>query len=273
MSDHSRDREHRPAWHGLDRTGPMPVDPTPVDEAAADELVRLAAARLETDSASPAGYDDRLLDRQAREARRRAEHGDLDGTHRERIARLARQIQAMAEVARLPVVRRSGRPALHEPAVSTSAADAIIQSEEVRRSGTGCLAPRIDLGVAAGVGRDLWDEPVTAWIDLPDGVPAGRYIGLGVNGDSMEPLMHTGDTILVQVGSDVKVGSVIVARHPDDGYVVKRVARLTRTAIHLASLNPEYPPMRIPRDPGLVVGTVVLRWCAHGEGGRRPASG
>lgn len=271
MSDLSKDREHRPGRQRLDTISPMPVDTAPVDEAAADQLIRLAAARLEADPASPAGYGEHFLQWQAKEARRRAEHGDLDGAHRRQVTRFARRIQAAVEIARLPVARRSGHPVLQEPAGGVSAADAIMRSNPARRSGTGYLAPRVDLGVAAGVGRDLWDEPVTAWIDLPHDVPPGRYIGLGVNGDSMEPLMHTGDTILVQVGSDVKVDSVIVARHPDDGYVVKRVARLTRTTIHLASLNSEYPSVTIPRDPGLIVGTVVLRWCAHGE--ERPSSG
>jgi len=75
--------------------------------------------------------------------------------------------------------------------------------------------------------------------------------------------MHTGDTILVRVGTDVQPNTVIVARHPDDGYVVKRVDRLTPTTIQLASLNAGYPVLAIPRDPSLIVGTVVLRWCAH----------
>ena len=29
--------------------------------------------------------------------------------------------------------------------------------------------------------------------------------------------------------------------------------------------NPDYPPVVIPRDPSLVLGTVLLRWCTHGD--------
>ena len=225
-------RDHAPL--GIDATG----------EAVADDLVRLAALHLEADPASAPAQDERLLQWQAAEARRRSEGADRDGSHRDRVSVLARRIEAAAWSARLPVVRRQGVPTL-------------------RASGS---TPMIDLGVAAGTGRDLWDEPSDSWIELPEEMPAGRYLGLGVNGDSMEPLMHTGDTILVRVGPEVQTNTVIVARHPEDGYVVKRVDRLTSTAIHLASLNPGYPPMSIPRDPSLIVGTVVMRWCAHGEG-------
>ena len=212
------------------------------EEAVTDDLVRLAAMHLEADPDSTAGQDEHLLQWQAAEARRRKEVDDIDGSHRERVSTLARRIEAAAWSARMPVVRRQGAPPL------------------CARSAT----PNIDLGVAAGVGRDLWDEPCDSWIELPEEMPQGRYLGLGVSGDSMEPLMHSGDTILVRVGSEVQPDTVIVARHPEDGYVVKRVARLTPTAIHLAALNPGYPPISIPRDPSLIVGTVVMRWCAHG---------
>ncbi len=80
--------------------------------------------------------------------------------------------------------------------------------------------------------------------------------------------MHTGDTILVRIGTELQTDTIVVARHPDDGYVVKRVAHLTSTTVHLASLNAVYPMLALPRDPALIVGTVVMRWCAHGESGR-----
>ena len=214
-----------------------------IDEALADDLVRLVAMHLEADPDSAPARDERLLQWQAAEARRRSEAADQDGSYRDRVSALARRIEAAAWSARLPVIRRKGEPPLRDQGDT----------------------PKIDLGVAAGTGRDLWDEPCDSWIELPEEMPAGRYLGLGVNGDSMEPLMHTGDTILVRVGPEVHLNTVIVARHPDDGYVVKRVDRVTPTAIHLASLNSGYPPVSIPRDPSLIVGTVVMRWCAHGE--------
>jgi phage repressor protein C with HTH and peptisase S24 domain len=125
-------------------------------------------------------------------------------------------------------------------------------------------APIYDLSVAAGVGRELWDEPATEWVQLPDDVNGSDFLALRVSGDSMSPLLHTGDTILVQRGSEVSPGRIIVARHPSDGYRVKRVSRVGASEIELASLNTEYAPLSIPFDTSLVLGTVILRWCPHG---------
>jgi len=45
--------------------------------------------------------------------------------------------------------------------------------------------------------------------------------------------------------------------------VVKAVGRLSRRAIELRSLNPEFAAFSILRDDTLIVRTVVMRWCAH----------
>lgn len=53
---------------------------------------------------------------------------------------------------------------------------------------------------------------------------------------------------------------MIVARHPDDGYICKRLEKIGRRVIHLASLDPAYGTVTIPRDERLIVGTVRLVW-------------
>ena len=132
----------------------------------------------------------------------------------------------------------------------------------------GVPAPAWDLSVAAGIGRELWDEPPTGCVDVPDDIGDGRYVALAVAGDSMEPLLHTGDTILIRLGSELAPDDVVVARHPDRGHVVKRVGRVDPMRIELTSLNPAYEPLELPNDAALILGTVVLRWCPH-EGYRR----
>ena len=82
----------------------------------------------------------------------------------------------------------------------------------------------------------------------------------------MEPLMHPGDVVLVRLGPELVPDSIVVARLPDDGYVVKRVGRVARRKVELLSLNPAFEPINAPRSAHAVLGTVVLRWCDHGGG-------
>jgi phage repressor protein C with HTH and peptisase S24 domain len=98
---------------------------------------------------------------------------------------------------------------------------------------------------------------------LPDGVPRMRALALRISGESMVPLLHHGDTVLVELGTPVTKGCVVVARHPDDGYVCKRVHRVGRREVELASLNPAFGAVTIPRDERLVVGTVRAAWTAR----------
>ena len=221
----------------------QPIDP--------ERLAELLGRELTRDPAHPLWRDERFLAWLAADAREEHER-----THRlsdEEFRRRGEEFMARAQARKLGIVREG------ELAV-------------VRRGETGGGRPRavregpvpiVELGIAAGVGRELWDEPVSAWVEMPPNMPVGEYVALRIIGDSMAPLMHTGDTVLVRVGSDVRRDSVIVARHPDDGYVCKRVSRIRRDAIELSSLEPGRPRIVIPREPSSVVGTVILVWCHH----------
>lgn len=125
------------------------------------------------------------------------------------------------------------------------------------------VVPVVELGVAAGPGRDLWDEPPERWLRVPDALPDARYLALRVVGTSMAPMLRSGDVVLVRAdarGREVRPGRVVVARHPDDGYVCKRVHAVGARDVALASLEPGHALLRLPRDPALVVGTVVAAW-------------
>lgn len=120
----------------------------------------------------------------------------------------------------------------------------------------------VNLAAAAGTGRALWDEPAEQWVALPAGAPRVRALALRIAGESMAPLLHSGDTVLVELGPTLARGRIVVARHPglEDGYVCKRVERVGRKEVLLASLDADYGTMIIPRDERLVVGTVRLVW-------------
>ena len=125
-------------------------------------------------------------------------------------------------------------------------------------------APLVEAGVAAGAGRELWDEVTDAWVAVPSDLPERRYVAMRVSGDSMTPLLHSDDVVLIDLdNNDTTAGSIIVARNNDDGYVVKQVTANDGFDIVLGSLNPAYAPMRITSSSGVVLGRVVLRWCEH----------
>lgn len=151
-------------------------------------------------------------------------------------------------------VRAAGTPPERAAERVEPLADAI-----ARAAAAGC-APLLDLRVAAGDGRLLWEQACERWVTLPSSLPTGRYLAVGVAGDSMLPLLAPGDTLLVRLGAEPAPGAVVVARGRDDGYVVKQVGRVTARSVELRSLNPTYAPFRVRRAPGAVLGVVVLRW-------------
>lgn len=136
-------------------------------------------------------------------------------------------------------------------------------SDLVRESATTGLAPFLDFAVAAGAGRELWDAECENCVVIPASLPPGPYVALKVSGESMEPVLHQGDVILVRVGSPILPNRMVVARSDDDGYVVKRVQSVRRSELILDSLNPAFGSVRISRRGNAVLGPVVLRWCVH----------
>ena len=230
-------------------------------ERTADQLVRLAAAQvqeaLDPRDANHARWFDRRASA-ARAAQSLEERATVAAEARLFAASLLSGAVREPHGGRGAVALIVGAPVERE-APQVAGADAMHAAEAAR------CALRFDLAVAAGVGRELWDEPATSWVELPDGLPAGQHVALTVRGDSMEPMLHAGDTILVKLGAAANVGDVVVARRPEHGHIVKRVAAATPERLVLASLNASYDDVIVPQEPGAVVGTVVLRWCAHGR--------
>jgi SOS-response transcriptional repressor LexA len=225
-------------------------------ERAKDLLVRVAGERAmeRLDALDPS--EAAFLDWVAREARATLsldEHAKVDAA----ADRFVRVVRSRRAVERSRVREVYAEPEWAPAWEEGTLAEAVTAAARVRH------APSIELSVAAGVGRELWDEPCDRWIPLPSDAPDGKYVALRVTGDSMVPLLHDGDTILVKLGDEMVPDSVVVARVPDGGYVVKRVGGVAGSRVELASLNPEYPTIVIPRDPRLVLGTVLLRWCTH----------
>ncbi|MHB1224984.1 MAG: S24 family peptidase [Gemmatimonadaceae bacterium] len=219
-------------------------------------LVQLLGAALEhrlpASDAQARALD--WLARDARLAQSPVERVRTDGAG----ARFAERLLARRATAR--AIERAGLRRLSSaPEERAPTRVAPVETAVEMARGERC-APLVELRVAAGAGRALWDQACERWVALPPGLPRGRYLALGVTGDSMMPLLAPGDTMLVRLGEGVAGGAIVVARVRDDGYVVKQVAGVTSRGLVLHSLNPAYAPITVALDTGVVLGTVLARW-------------
>ena len=165
-------------------------DRIPKDELV-DALIQLMGWYYMTQPDSPYYTDERLiawLERDLNSPERQSDSWP-DWT----IAEVAERIHARVMAAKLRVTVRPERPMQSRGAVSGMIPQVL---DDAAAAGA---APHLDLAAAAGAGRDLWDEPCEEWVDLPAELPAGKYVALRVAGDSMSPLLHAGDTVLVNV--------------------------------------------------------------------------
>lgn len=207
--------------------------------------------------------DDRFVEWLARDARTRARR-TVDWTD-ERVRQLADGMRARVLAAQLGVRSLEGDRVIRSADPQGPVLKVLDRAAEMH------CAVSADLGVAAGAGNELWDLDCDEWVQLPTDIPRGRYVALTVKGDSMLPLLHSGDVVLVRISQACATDSVVVARRPEDGHVVKRVGRIGRTRVELLSLNEGFAPISIPRQSDLIVGTVIARWCAHASPNERVA--
>ncbi len=226
-----------------------------------DQLVRLVGLHLARRADSADWTDAALLGeltRELREGPRREDDWSAEevAAIRERVLRRVRDRRAGFRSV-------SGRLPLR--AASVPAPPLVAMKEAALEQ----CAVHIDPAVAAGAGREIWDGECDQWVEYPPDMPPGDYLTMTIDGDSMLPLLHAGDAILVKVSEQAAPGTIVVARDPDDRYVVKRVGRVSAALIELVSENPAYAALRISRSRGAIVGTVVLRWCPHAEGAAR----
>lgn len=86
---------------------------------------------------------------------------------------------------------------------------------------------------SAGTGQIIFDMPPTKRIEIPN-IPKYQKVdyAIGVNGNSMEPMYHDGDMLLVEMTEEIEIGDIGIFRVDNESYVKK----LGET--ELISLNP-----------------------------------
>lgn len=89
---------------------------------------------------------------------------------------------------------------------------------------------------SAGTGQIVFDMPPTKRIEIP-AIPEYRKAdyAIGVNGSSMEPVYHDGDTLLVEMTDNVEIGEIGIFLVNGESFVKER------GETELCSLNPESP--------------------------------
>ncbi len=109
---------------------------------------------------------------------------------------------------------------------------------------------------SAGTGQIIFDMPPTKRIEIP-AVPEYRKAdyAIGVNGNSMEPVYHDGDTLLVEMTDSVEIGEIGIFMVNGESFVKERGES------ELISLNPESKNIPLNEDArclGRVVGKLTL---------------
>ena len=115
--------------------------------------------------------------------------------------------------------------------------------------------------VAAGIPIEAIEDVIDEE-EIPEELArTGEFFGLRISGDSMEPDIHNGDTVIVRRQDDAESDEIVIALVNGNDGVCKRLKKYA-DSIALVSLNPSYEPMyfsksEIESKPVRIIGKVV----------------
>lgn len=115
--------------------------------------------------------------------------------------------------------------------------------------------------VAAGIPLEAIEEVVDTEEITENLSRTGKFFGLRIKGDSMEPDIHDGDTVIVRQQEDAENDEIVIALVNGNDGVCKRLKKYS-DSIALVSLNAKYEPMyfnqrEITDKPVRIIGKVV----------------
>lgn len=115
--------------------------------------------------------------------------------------------------------------------------------------------------VAAGVPLEAIEDIIDTEEISQEMAATGEFFGLRIAGDSMEPDIHKGDTVIVRQQNDAESGEIVIAMVNGCDATCKRLIKYAE-GISLVSLNSKYAPMfysnkDIEEKPIRIIGKVV----------------
>lgn len=136
----------------------------------------------------------------------------------------------------------------------------LLDDKPAVRTHTSAMIPLYS-AVSAGTGA-FADGNIEGYIPLPPEYEGkGEFFALRIKGNSMEPLIMDGDSVLVKKGDTVENGKIVIAVvNGNEGFCKKLVKY--RNSIGLVSNNPDYDPMiftneEVKNTPVCILGTVM----------------
>lgn len=115
--------------------------------------------------------------------------------------------------------------------------------------------------VAAGIPLEMIEDIIDTE-EIPEAMAkTGEFFGLQISGDSMEPKISNGDTVIVRKQDDADSEDIVIATVNGTDATCKRLKKY-QTGIALISTNPKYEPMffsneEIIEKPVRIIGRVV----------------
>ncbi len=115
--------------------------------------------------------------------------------------------------------------------------------------------------VAAGIPFNAIEDVIDTEEIPAEMARTGEFFGLRIDGDSMEPILHRGDTVIVKRQDDAESDEIVIALVNGNDGVCKRLKKY-QDAIALVSTNSKYEPMyfsqsEIDSKPVRIIGKVV----------------
>lgn len=115
--------------------------------------------------------------------------------------------------------------------------------------------------VAAGIPIEAIEEIIDTEEISEDMAATGKFFGLKIHGDSMEPKISEGDTVIVRQQNDAESGDIVIALVNGHDATCKRLKKYAG-GIMLLSTNPKYEPMifseeQIESTPVRIIGRVM----------------